>query len=175
LEIASATRRHEAISTGTTHNRICYNDFTNVIPTAVMLFAEDSQMRLICSIAVMICLSGVAAEKEPEKLPAILRSKDATAFQDHFKMIMNQIKSVDKPTITKESMKTLDAAFAAVVQEKPQHKFNCCMEYEGWFLFSNMGLLKDFKIEDAQNLNIIFHNGFAVRKGDDKVYSFGFW
>src|SRR6185503_6135120 len=132
-------------------------------------------MRSICLIAVLICLSGMAAEKEPAKLPPVLTVKDATVFQGHFKMIMNQIKSADKATITKENKNTLVAAFAAVSQEQPQHKFNCCMEYEGWFLFSNMGLSKEFKIEDAQNLNIIFHNGFAVRKGDNKVYSFGFW
>ena len=132
-------------------------------------------MRTICSIAMLICLSGIAAEKEAGKLPPVLTLKDATIFQRHFNLIMDQIKRTDKPTVTKENMNTLEAAFAAVSQEKPQHKINCCIEYEGWFLFSNVGLGKVLDIKDPVNLSIVFHNGFAVRKGDNRVYLFGFW
>jgi hypothetical protein len=135
----------------------------------------DEGMRLIYLLTLLLCLSGYSAEKESEIRPPVLSLKDEVAFREHFKLIMNQIKSADKPVNANAPLDTIDAAIAVVSQQMPKHKINCCMEYQGWFFFSTTGLAKDVDINDVGNFRILFLSGFAVRKGEAKVYSFSFW
>ena len=112
-------------------------------------------------------LIAARAEDAVPKAPRVLSEEDAKKISMHLDLIIQQV-TASKAT-KKLSAKT-DSLIAGqkAVQEfmKADRRIVACVEYEGWFMFGTV---------EGDNDRFAFHEGYAVKKGDDAVWHFGFW
>ncbi len=144
------------------------------------LFSEGVNMRfflLILAIGFMLKFAASAEEKEAPAVEAfqIEIKKDDANFSEHFESIVGQVTCKDivpKAVLTKPP-ESLKDAWNFLKKDRQFKRVWCFAEWNGWYLFSTMGGID--KTAPNMNLSLVFHDGFALKKGTDKVYYFGFW